>query len=357
MTTTGLRDSGTVPVEWLSEFCKAALESRKVREDVVKHVVASLVGTSLRGVDSHGVELLPHYLRALDRGRINPQPHYHFHPTGAATGRLDADHAFGHAAGAEAMARAMALARDAGVGAVVVSESTHFGAAWYFSVLAAREDMLGLSFTHADSLMLSFGGVRPFFGTNPICFAAPCEGEEPLCLDMATSLVTWNKIRLKREAEAELPPGWALDDRGRPTTDASRASCLTPIGDYKGFGLAMMIEVLCSLMSGMPFGPDIPPMYTTPLEERRHLGHFFMAFNIAAFEQPGTFKRRLKEMIERVRAEPPRDPNVPVMVPGDPEKRTSAQRARAGIPLSARAITEIEAIASTISFPAPRTFR
>ena len=357
MTKTTAPGAVAVPVEWLSGFCTAALESKNVRPDVLKHVVASLVGTSLRGVDSHGVELLPHYLRALDRGRINPRPQYRFEATAAATGRLSADHTFGHAAGAEAMARAVGLARESGVGAVAVSESTHFGAAWYFSVLATREDMLGLSFTHADSLMLSSGGVRPFFGTNPICFAAPCEGEEPLCLDMATSLVTWNKVRLQRDTGAELAAGWALDDQGRPTTEAARASSLAPIGDYKGFGLAMMIEVLCSLMSGMPFGPDIPPMYTTPLEERRHLGHFFMALNISAFEQPGTFRRRLKKMIDRVRAEPPRDPSIPVMVPGDPEKKASAERTTAGIPLSARAVSEFEAIASALSFPAPRAVR
>jgi len=173
--------------EVLKEFCKAALTKKNVRTDVIAHVSESLIQTSLRGVDSHGIRLLPHYLRAIDSGRINPKPSYNFTKTSNSTVKLDADHTFGHAAGAEGMLKAISLANKNGMGSIVVYNSTHFGAAAYFSLLAANQNMIGISFTHADSLMLSYFGKRAYFGTNPICFAAPCEGEEPFCLDMATS--------------------------------------------------------------------------------------------------------------------------------------------------------------------------
>jgi len=339
-----------VPHGVLERFCSAALSSRGVREDVREHVVRSLTETSLRGVDSHGLELLPHYVRALDSGRINPVPAYRFDETSPSTARLDADHTFGHAAGAEAMSRAVDLARASGTGAVAVFNSTHFGAAAYFAFIAARANMIGMSFTHADSLMLSYGGSRPFFGTNPICFAAPIEGEDPFCLDMATTRVSWNKVRRHREAGLRLPPGWACDDRGEPTSEPASAAALLPIGDYKGFGLAMIVEILCSLLTGAPNGRDILRMYADPIDQKRYLGHFFIAIDVARFEDVAIFKRRLRALIDAVRSEPPKSGDTPVMVPGDPEKRKLSRRLLEGIPISRAIFEEYRAIGGAIGF-------
>lgn len=337
----------------LRRLAAALLRGRRVRGDVAASVVDSLVETSLRGVDSHGIELLPHYVRALDAGRINPDPSYRFERTAAATATLDADHTFGHAAGAEAMRQAMAMAREAGSGAVAVSSSTHFGAAAYFALLAAREGFLAFSFTHADSLMLSYGGTRPYFGTNPICFAAPCRDEEPFCLDMATSQVSWNKILRHRQSGEPLGDGWAFDAEARPARDAEAARMLGPIGLYKGYGLAMMVEILCGVLTGMPFGRDIVRMYADPIDAKRRLGHFFMAIDPGRFLDPALFRERLQDLIDRVRAEPAADPAQPVMVPGDPEKKMFAVRSAEGIPLSPRAAEEFRALAAEVGEPWP----
>lgn len=324
-----------------------------MRADVARHVVASLIQTSLRGVDSHGIELLPHYVRALDSGRINADPRYRFEQTGASTGRLDADHAFGHASGAAGMQHAIELARAAGIGAVTVYNSTHFGAAAYFALLAANEGLIGLSFTHADSLLLTHGGRRAFFGTNPICFAAPCASEEPFCLDMATSQVSWNKIVRRRESGAPLGEGWAFDEDAEPTTDAEAARTLAPAGSYKGFGLSMMVEILCGVLTGMPAGREITRMYADPIEQKRLLGHFFMAVDVARFIDPDAFRSRLQAMMEEVRREPRKDEAVPVLVPGDPEKMTFVQRSAEGIPLSRTAYDKFVALAREAGDPFP----
>lgn len=128
--------------------------------------------------------------------------------------------------------------------------SSHFGAAAYCGLMAAEHDMIGISLTHADALMLATGGIRAF-RTNPICVTAPVEGEGPFCLDMATTTITWNKVKMHRERNAPLAPGLAADGKGESTTDPHIAESLFPIGGYKGFGLGMVVDILCGLMSGM----------------------------------------------------------------------------------------------------------
>jgi ureidoglycolate dehydrogenase (NAD+) len=319
----------------LESFLYSVLEAHGVRSDAAHCVSEGLVQTSLRGVDSHGIRLFPHYVEALKAGRLNPGPAYRFEKTAAAVGRLDGDHTFGHAAGSEGMKYAVQLAEEAGTGMVAVYNSSHFGAAAYYALQAARRGFIGLSFTHADSLMHSFGGTRPYFGTNPLCMAVPCGDEEPFCLDMATSRVTWNKILYHREVGESIPVGWGVDEQGREATDPHQVRSLQPIGEYKGFGLAMMIEILCALLTGMPFGRHISRMYADPIQQKRFLGHFFMALCIDCFVDAKEFKSRLKQLMAEVREEQAADPDQPVMVPGDPEKKAAVERARTGIPIPA----------------------
>ena len=330
-----------IPVAELRRFCLELLACHGVRSDVAHHVTEGLLQASLRGVDSHGVRLLPHYLRALVAGRLNPNPDYCFDRTGPATGTLDGDHAFGHAAGAEGMRQAIGLAKESGLGAVAVHNSSHFGAAAYFALMAAHQDLIGLSFTHADSLMLTYGGTRPFFGTNPICFAAPCQDEDPFCLDMATTTVTWNKVLREYSHEGSVPTDWGVDEHGNGAQDPDSMVALHPIGEYKGFGLAMMVDVLCGLLTGMPFGRDISRMYADPIETKRSLGHFFLAISVERFMPLAQFKGRMQQLMDQVRQEPPRYESIPVQVPGDPEKHAGKQRLRTGLELSDGELDEL----------------
>ena len=161
----------------LQEFIKSVILKAGVRSDVAEYVAEGLVQTSLRGVDSHGIRLLPHYLNGVKGGRINPNPNYTFTRTAPSTGLFDADHTFGHAAGMEAAKRAIELATEAGTGHIAIYNSTHFGAAAYYALEIAKHDMIGMIFTNTDALVKTYAGKRPFLGNNPICFAAPCEYE------------------------------------------------------------------------------------------------------------------------------------------------------------------------------------
>ncbi len=319
--------------EQIRDFIFKVLSKEGVEQEAAGHVASGLVHASLRGVDSHGIRLLPHYLKALKSGRINPRPDYRFKQTTPSTGILDADDAYGHAAGMEAVAKAMELARKAGIGAVAVKRSTHFGAASFFALEISRHEMIGMSFTHADSLIVPTGGTRRFLGNNPVCFTAPCEGEDPICLDMATSVITFNKVLQLREEGVSAPPGAGADEKGRETRDPSRIVNLLPVGGYKGYGLSLMVEILCSLLTGMPFGTHINRMYDAPIEKKRNLGHFFMAIRVDAFEEIDIFKKRMKMLASELRTEPRLDPDISVQIAGDPEKRISNERTKKGIPL------------------------
>ena len=311
---------------------KGALLSERVEEPIAEYVAEGLVSTSLRGVDSHGIRLIHHYLNGIRSGRINRTPRYKVEQKFSTVAVLDADHTFGHASGMEAARIAMAMAKEHGSGHVAVKNSTHLGAAAYFALEIANHDMIGMSFTHADSLIIPTHGKRKFLGNNPVCFAAPVEGEGPMCLDMATSIITFNAVRRLREIGGTAPAGVGADAEGRPTTDPHQIAMLLPVGGYKGYGLSLMVEVLCSMLTGMPFGPHIPKMFED-LEQKRYLGHFVCALNIEAFQEPAVFKSRMAQLVNELRNEPPLDPAQKVMVAGDPEKIREMNRRRDGIPL------------------------
>ena len=327
-----------------------------VRSDVACAFSEGICQNSLRGIDSHGIRLLPHYITALEGGRINKNPQYRFFQNASANGLFDADHGPGHAAGAEAMGKAIKIAESQGVGAVAVFNSTHFGAAGFYALKAAEVDMIGLSFTNATAHVLPFKGSRPFLGNNPICMCAPVEGEEPFCLDMATTPGTFNGVQRLKEMGRPLPAGWCADEKGAETTDALKAVHLLPIGGYKGFGLSMMVEILCSVISGMPYGPNVTHMFGTKMDEKRYLGHFFVVLNIASFTDLTTFKSRMKEMMTALRAEESSDPLLPVMCPGDPEKKAKADRLVNGIPITIPVFNEINGRLAQYGLPALESF-
>ncbi len=327
--------------EKLSMLMESELTARNVDPDSIHHVIASLILTSLRGVDSHGINLFPHYCRAVSARRINGRPRIAVEVTGRATATVDADHAFGHHAGAVAMERAICLARESGMGAVSVRNSTHFGAAAYFALMAPEQDCLGFAFTNADALVKASGAREAFFGTNPICFTAPMANEGPFCLDMATSLVSWNKINNYRREDRQIPANWAFDAEGCSVTDPHAARSLNPAGEYKGFGLGMMVDILCAVLAGGLISKDVKAMYAPPLDNnKRGVSHFFLALDIRRFVEPSLLKSSVQSMAERVRSLSPLRQDDMVMVAGDPEKQAFLRRSTEGIPVDEVKLTE-----------------
>jgi LDH2 family malate/lactate/ureidoglycolate dehydrogenase len=172
--------------------------------------------------------------------------------------------------------------------------------------------------------------------------------EGPFCFDAAMTPITFNKVKQHRDTGEKLPPGTAADEDGIETRNPYETDQLQYIGGYKGFGLAMVGDILNGLLSGMPVGRDISSMFDDPLSEKRNLGHYFSAIQIDAFTDPDEFEQRLQDLAEDVRDEPRIDADEPVQVPGDPEKRAKAERTENGIPVPDHDLKRFDRIADDL---------
>lgn len=316
----------------LEFFTSSVLRLAGLDDYSLNAVTTGLCETSLRGVDSHGVRLLPHYYNSALSGRKNPKPNFILEHSFPSIAHLDADNAFGHAAGMKAIEIAMEIANEQGMATVAVSNSSHPGAMASMALKAARNGYLAFAFTHADALILSHGGTRPYFGTNPICFAAPRKEKDPYCLDMATSIASWNQVILNRNSDSELEPGIAADSFGNPTNNPHEAAAVLPTGSYKGYGLSSMVDILCGLYTGMAFGRSIPAMFTSKMTEKRKLGQFYMVMRPDGVVSSEDFISSMQQMTNEVRNEPGMDKKS-VMLPGDPQIICAQRRIIDGIPL------------------------
>jgi len=306
--------------------------STGVEVEVANTVSESLIETSLRGVDSHGVHLFPHYYKELELGRLNKTSKVIVQQKGSSVAMLDAKNTFGHLAGKYAMLEAIQLAKNTGVGIVSVKNSTHFGAAWYFTDIAAKHKMIGIALTNTEALVNVYNSKKAFFGTNPICFSAPMQDEEPYCLDMATSTIPWNKIKNYRRQDKSLETGWAFDSEGQPTDDPHKATSLSSVGGYKGFGLGMLIEILCSGLTSGPMSSEIAPLYDTTIADNRNISHFFLVLDISKFVSIDRFQSYMSTMVNQIRTLP-KSGEEEVMVAGDKEKLSYKHRKLNGIPM------------------------
>lgn len=315
----------------LAAWARRCLERLGMPPEDAGQLADSLVQTSLWGIDSHGIARLPHYMERLTRGSIKARPAIAVKESGPATAQVHGDQGHGIVVAHRAAAVAAELARRAGVGAVGVTDSSHCGAMALYTRPAARAGLIAVAFTHADAIAAPHGGTRAFFGTNPIAIAFPRAGHEPACLDMATTSIPFNRVMNARREGHPLPPGVAYDGAGRLTTDAHAARALTPLGGaeygHKGYGLALMIDLLCGPLNANPWGPTISNMFTA-LDEPRRLGAFFLMLDPARFAGGDTLAATVEQIARALAGEP----GSPLM-PGDPELREAAARRAGGIPV------------------------
>ena len=325
-------DDILVSNERLSDWACSLLLKAGFDANSSKATSEGLVLASLRGVDSHGIQLRPHYVLAGNAGRLNFNPQFQFKQTGASVGVLDADHALGFPAGQYAIEKCVELAKDTGIGAVSVKNSSHGGMLAYYTLPVARKGMFALTMTNTTPRLIPTGAKRAFFGTNPLCYAAPLLDEEPLCYDSATTQITGNKVKLYRRLEQDLPEGTAADIDGNPTIDPMVAELLYPFGGYKGLGISMLVDLFCGVLAGMPNGDNVSQMYGDDISGHRWLGQFFMVIDIERFRHLQDFLEEIQLEVDRLRKLPAQE-NQKVLAPGDPEKLVYAERNENGIPM------------------------
>lgn len=333
----------------LAAFIATAFAAAGLTPDEAEAAARPLVIADLRGVESHGVARLPGFLRRLGEGLIDPLARLTVDRETPSTLALCANNGLGLIVAAEAMERCIARAYSTGICVTTVRQSNHFGIAGTYAAMAAERGMGGMAMTNASRLVVPTFAKGPMLGTNPLAFAVPTGSGRPLVLDMSTSTVAWGKIEIARRAGLPIPEGWAFDADGRPTTVAAEVRGLAPLGGnrissgHKGYGLSVMVDVLCGPLSGNAWSFGIAPSFSTGMSPG--IGHFFMAWRIDAFRDLAGFTAEIDAMLDDLRSAPVGEgqPSDRVLVPGDPEAEAEEENRRLGIPIRDEVLAELKA--------------
>lgn len=295
-----------------------------------------LVMTDLRGVDTHGVSnMLRVYVQGYQDEFLNPRPNWKVVRDAPSAATIDADRGLGVILGPKAMRMAIDKAKQTGVGIVVMNNGRHLGAIGYHAMMAAQEDMVGMSMTATGPSVVPTFGAEPRFGTNPIAFAAPAKTQPYVLFDAATCSIANNKVKLAARMGTDLMPGWVTDKAGNPIMEDNPPlprgqyfllplGATRELGSHKGYGLGLMVESLCSILSG-----SIPHF----LDADSGYKHYFAAYNIANFTDVDEFKDNMDQMLTALRDTEPAPGQERVMYPGLLEYEEEQDRRAHGIPL------------------------
>jgi LDH2 family malate/lactate/ureidoglycolate dehydrogenase len=323
----------TLSSEVLIRFAYQLLTAVKVPQGKADLVAKSLVAANLRGVDSHGLQLLPFYIELILMGNIDIHTDGRMVSESGALLVYDGQNGIGQWISEICCEHAIRLGRAHGVCMVVSRESNHFGAAAFWAQRLSAAGLIGIVMCNASPLVAPWQGKDPRFGTNPICMSVP--GPDNWLLDMATTTVALGKIlNAQFHGRPTIPEGWAMDSEGVPTTDTQSAltGLLMPLGGYKGSGLAMLAEILCAVLSGGAMSTELggiriqgQPMRTSQM---------FLAIDVARIMPLDEFARRMQSLVGMAKSAKTAQGFDEVLVAGEPEWRMEEQRRRDGIPVS-----------------------
>ena len=347
----------STPVGWEKavDFAARAYEACGVPSADARKAGEALTDADLHSTFTHGLKNLKMYVTQMRDGKMNPRAQVREVGGAAAAKVWTADNAPGHVAGHYGMERAIELAKEYGVGTVFMRDSNHYGASGYWARLALKHNMIGFAFTTALATMAPWGARAQLVGNNPPSWAIPSRivseseplppGEsDPAFLDIALSVVAGNRLDIFRRRGEPIPLGWALDKDGNPTTDAAARAAggsFTPIAEYKGSGIAIVMSLINSFLAGGPFdderfenGPGTPQVFGT-------CSHWFQAYDVKQFVDLETFTGNVRSVQERIRALEPRAGFERVYAPGDIENERARRWRTEGIPLEDFVIDEL----------------
>jgi LDH2 family malate/lactate/ureidoglycolate dehydrogenase len=315
-------------------------------------VTDTLVEADLRGVHSHGVMRLPNYVKRIQAGLVSATASLEITTQGAAFAQMDAHNSLGQVAGVAAIDLAVHKAREAGVGVVGVAHSTHFGAAAYYVMRAAAEQMIGIAITNTLPLMPPVGGAAPVVGNNPIAYAIPAGRHRPVVLDIATSVVARGKVQRAQGRGDRIPVGWGVDRHGAPTErpdEVMNGGMLLPVGAHKGFGLAMIFDFLCGPLTGAGWSAGVAGLALPEHDRPQDVGHLFMALDVGRFRPLAPFLEDVDQYIETVHSTPCAPGVERLYVPGEIEFEVADARRRDGIPLDPHVLAGLHGLAREFS--------
>ncbi len=346
-----------IPFEIIENFMLEVLEKSGIPGEDAKMVSDVLVQADKYGFDSHGVNRLkPIYLDRIKEGILNPITQFEIVKDGLATAVVDGHNGMGHVIGTKSMQLAIEKAKKYGMGMVAVRNSTHYGFAGYYALMAVKENMIGITGTNARPSIAPTFGIENMLGTNPLTFGMPSDEPFPFLLDCATSITQRGKVELYAREGKDLPKGWVIDENGESKTNSeevlkdliSGRAALTPLGGageetagYKGYGYATVIEILSSalqqgafmkMLLGVKDGKKVP----------YPIGHFFIAIDINAFTDVSDFKKTTGDILRELRASRKMPGHDRIYTAGEKEYYTWLDRKDKGIPFNDKLLEEFQ---------------
>jgi L-2-hydroxycarboxylate dehydrogenase (NAD+) len=356
---TAMAVKARIPIEEMERFMLDVFAALGVPPEDARICTNVLIASDLRGIESHGIGRLKYYYDRIKAGIQFPETRLEIVKETETTALVDGHHGMGHVIAYRSMRMAIEKARAYGMGAVSVRNSTHFGIAGYYSLMAAAEGMVGLTVTNARPAIAPTFGTAPMPGTNPIAFAAPSDMPYPFCFDGATSITQRGKIEVLGRAEKPVPKGWLIDAQGQPATDAEQIlrdldkgeAAFLPLGGqgerfggHKGYGLATMVEILSASLSGGAFLNDLLGYASDGSRKPYMLGHFFLAMDVAHFlplEVSRHITGQIMRQLQASRKEPGQDR---IYVAGEKEYEMEQRMRQEGITINRNLRRELQIV-------------
>ena len=323
----------------LKECVAGIFTGHEVSEPDARVVADSLVEADLRGVSSHGVVRVPTYIAGLVNGSIKPRPSLEVIVDLGPRAVVDGDDGMGQVGANRAMQLAVERAREHGIGVVGLRRSRHCGAMAYWAIQALAASCIGFATTNAGLNMAPTGGRDKIIGNNPLAIAVPTNRPWPMVLDMATSVVAGGKLDVAAIRGQKIPLGWATDLDGNPTDDpvTARKGLLLPVGGPKGYGLAVMLDVLSGVLTGARFGGGLGIPGS---------GQFFLAIQVEGFMSIDEFRARMDQLIEQIQQSQRAPGSDRIYVQGEIEHEMAQRRTRDGIPLEEPIVESLQRLAN-----------
>jgi len=340
-------DQARIAPDELAAFVARAFVAAGLPDADAQTVADLMVEADSRGSDTHGVIRLPLYVRRLRAGGINRTPKIRLVSDRASVALIDGDNGMGHLVMRRAADLAIDKAKTTGIGWVGARMSNHAGPAALYVTMPLQYDMVGLYFAVGSNNHLPpWGGSESLLGTNPMAVAIPALEEPPIVLDMAPTVAAYGKVRLKAQRGETMPVGWMIDREGKPLTDPKRADegCLLPIGDYKGYGLSLIIALLAGALNRAAVGREVID-FVKETGKATNTGQAIMALAIEAFMPPAELKKAVDALIRDIR-QSHRLPGVErIWLPGEQSHAKRLDRRAHGIPMPKALRESLDALA------------
>jgi LDH2 family malate/lactate/ureidoglycolate dehydrogenase len=341
----------------LKDFCCRAYVETGVPAAEAETIAHLLVRSDLRGVESHGVTRLPIYILRLQKGYVRKECKITAVRDRGPTAFLEAHGSMGHIAAYRSMEKAIAKAEEYGIGWVSVKDSGHFGVAGLFPMMALQKDFIGYVVSNSAPMMFPLGGRERIIGNNPMAYAIPADQCPPVVLDFSLGVVPSGKLILARKKGEKIPLGWAIDKNGEPTDDPYEGyeggGSLIPMGGHKGYGMALVHEMLTAVLTGGKLTRQIKSLYEEDNTGIQGTCHSFMAIDPDCFIGKQVFKEEMDRYIKGIKESAKAGNVAEIIIPGEPELRTETERLRSGIPLSQETVRELRLLGKSLGIPFP----